>query len=76
MLVIKFMFEDNDEMPSNILLKSSYNGSNIYFTGGGNASNVFREVEKCKQSYQNCPIIIFFDLPSNNEKSMRNKFYV
>lgn len=40
--MVKFLFEDKYDTPSSVLLKSSYNGDNILFAGGGNSSNMLR----------------------------------
>lgn len=64
----KFIFEDNDSTPSSLLLKASYNGDNIIFANGGCAANILKSIER----YKDCELIVFFDLPPNNEHAYRN----
>ena len=68
--MIKFLFEDRYDTPSGILLRNSYNGDNILFAGGGNSSNMFKSIENCIDN--NTKVIVFFDLPPNNEKVYKN----
>lgn len=70
--MIKFLFEDNYDTPSSVLLRHSYNGDNILFAGGGGSSNMFKAIEECKNASKDITIIAFFDLPPNNEKAYRN----
>lgn len=66
-----FIFEDSDSSPCSLLLKSSYNGSNLRFAGGSNASNMLRAIENCiSEGHED--IIVFFDLPPNNSHTYNN----
>ena len=70
--MIKFLFEDRCDTPSSILLKSSYNGKNILFAGGDNASNMFKHIKEYKDSNKDDLLIVFFDLPPNSEDTYKN----
>lgn len=64
--MVKFIFEDSEESPSSKLLKSCYDGADIYFSGGGNAEKIQRVIDNCLEEDKECKIIVFFDLPPNN----------
>jgi hypothetical protein len=63
----KFIFEDNVITPSSKLLKSSYNGSNIYFSSGN--SSIIKTLKSVynKDDY----FIIFLDVVPNSKKLMK-----
>lgn len=62
--MIKFIFEDSDDTPSSVLLKSSFNGANIEFANG--SSRVYRKVLslRCVSDIDYC--IVFFDVAPDN----------
>ena len=68
----KIIFEDNLESPISQLLKSSYNGENISFSGGGDCSKMMLLVDKFKLEDIKCRIFIFYDLPPNNKNACEN----
>jgi hypothetical protein len=74
--MIKFIFEDSDNTPSSLLLKSCYNGDNIHFSNGGSAISLFRSIKKCKESDLSCTVIVFFDFPPNNIHAYNNYEYL
>lgn len=70
--MIKFLFEDNLNTPSSILLKSSYNGKNIHFTSGNLESNILNKIESLIDENDNCTLVVFYDLPPNNKVIYNN----
>lgn len=62
----KFIFEDNEYTPSSCLLRNSFNGKNIYFSGG--VGNI---LEKLKEVYEaDCLHYVYIDLVPNNEETV------
>lgn len=67
--MVTFIFEDNVKTPSSSLLKSSYNGANIEFSSGGGSHRITPLIDKHKRFNKDSVVIIFLDLPPNNEKT-------
>lgn len=60
----KFIFEDGEGTPSSLLLKSSFNGENIFFSNGSG-----RLLTKIKELYnKEDTFYIFYDVSPNNKK--------
>lgn len=70
--MIKYIFEDSEQSPSSKLLRSCYNGDNIYFSSGGKANKILQVVNNCRMKDEKCVIVIFFDLPPNNRYTYIN----
>ena len=65
---IKFLFEDNEQTPSSILLKNSYKGADIYFSNG--SSLILSKVKELRKIF-NDDIYIFYDLVPDNEVTVK-----
>lgn len=66
-MAIKIVFEDNENTPSSVLLKSCYYGSNIFFSAG--VSNLLNKAISIKQDDDT--ILMFYDLSPNNIKTVK-----
>lgn len=64
-MAVKFVFEDRETTPSSILLKSSYNGNNIFFAGGSRF--VLKKALEIKTN--NDIVYILYDVSPNNLKT-------
>lgn len=55
------IFEDSDSTPSSLLLKSSFNGKNIYFSNGcGKIASLYNGIDD---------LCVFYDVSPNNPKT-------
>lgn len=65
-MAYKFIFEDEEETPSSQLLKSSFNGNNIYFSNGcAKLLNKLNEIYNKEDTF-----IVFYDVSINNQKTV------
>lgn len=61
-MIVKFLFEDKNETPSSVLLRSCMNGDNIYFSGGNeNLMSKLNEIYNKDDLF-----IVFIDVVPNN----------
>lgn len=66
-MAVKFIFEDKETTPSSKLLLSSYNGNNIYFSGGCHSA-----LDKALEIQESDDIIyIFYDMSPNNNFTVK-----
>lgn len=65
-MAIKFVFEDGDNTPSSILLKSGYHGSNIYFSGG--CGMLYDKA--CSIQEPGDIVYMFYDVSPNYQKTV------
>lgn len=65
----KFVFEDNDSTPSSLLLKSSYNGSNIEFASS--SSRVYKHLMELSTVSGITSCIVFFDVVPDNRATVK-----
>ena len=62
---MRILFEDSDEAPSSLLLKSCSNGNNIYFSNG--AGKLAREMSK---HLKFDTLLVFMDVVPNNKSTI------
>lgn len=66
-MATKILFEDSETVPVSMLLRKSYNGNNIFFSGGCN--NLLSKAVKIQNPGD--IIIIYYDVAPNNSKTTK-----
>lgn len=66
-MATKILFEDSEFVPVSMLLRKSYNGKNIFFSGGCN--NLLSKAVKIQNPGD--IIIIYYDVAPNNSKTTK-----
>lgn len=66
-MVTKLLFEDNEDTPSSMLLKHSYCGDSIYFSGG--CHQILSKLMEIKDASD--VVIIFYDVSPNNKYTVK-----